>query len=1337
MSTIQNESNIKMKIKAFFTLFIFIMLLFGVQIAYCVTAPDEATFTTADHGAWLEISNPSRIISLMDHRINDGIAYCVNYGGDAFWNNPSGGAYGNQYGNGPYTVYKIGSLNKKATSVLVNGYPRKTPEELGVSAYGAWAARYVTQLALYEVNNQNLYSFSIDAVFGHSGYGITPPYAEDTVRAEVIKSAARNLASYARSHPVNSNNTGGNSGINITGIDGNANYQTLVDGGANVVLGPIKIGTWGCGNNPISANITNNVPAQFCNADGSGIRGTSTTYNNGDSAYIKISSSYVGQSSININFKTTGIGGFDAAIYKFRRVDNDMQDFVRLFDGTSYPEKSISIPLDNLPRRELYVRHINNKTQETIPCNNSEKELIYGSESNFKVQKNLGPRTLQYSSGGKNNPISYQEYYRYGSKNLMQVSRSLVYCQTINGKVYRYIYTGGAKAVGSTFQEAYTNFTRPTDDVWTSKSLTVNTGPLYRNAADVTVMEFYYNVYTDDGGDDDDGGNTPDPGIEVEPDPSSGSGSKDSSRTDDCSTTYTPSGKQIKPYLITSKYYARDIKYELQSDGKYHLTALNVNMLQSGEAINGPKQNEITGTIVGNDNTTLFSSGGNSVTLNISTNLANELQELKNRLSTVTAPLNDLKDVEANFGASDFISKAIRAKTIFYPNSNAPDQITHRNITDRIKVKAQGESQTGGYGEKVTKTADFNSWHLVPREKYNGLRMVNGNANYVTYNALNGQTGGLTKVATKNKKYVNVYTPVTVGEVHVKSDGIVDQTVGNKGSDTIQRNAPFTLTIGRSPNSTLYGKPTREYLSHYYVIFGMDVVYKGNKVNKGTPIRIDGASIKNDGSVEITDFKATDADTTGTGTEFIQSISNKISVVGVAYNAPDRVNTPDTLEAEVLAQEGRYMTIEGTYKYIGKPGTGGNWPTEFGGIQDVCAVDFSKANNRKQSHNTFGGNSSRYGGAFKTMIYDAYYFARNQTYTSNIGRLYDFQITDCSDVNFKNVFRKGSGTGVNDLTNIIYFSGTKELKIYGAGVNDIKPRTNINIPGTSSQTVFPLGPYKHTQANYLQAPKMGYRISFNVKTTGYYTPSNNANDPKRRVIIKPTYYYLSKDGSKMTDNITLYYKDSNGKYKKFVNSNYKITFKPNDGYRNLYNSPRGANDVTQYLSTQLQELNLANSGTVYDGVGNSTGWFELNDNMVTLGHNNYIQAWYGEFKLPNSTIAVEQGKSVNNPLTNGYVGVRFEVRCVDTTTDTSKVGNTISYNQNDKNASGQNTTQWDYEGFMGFNTPGTELKTGNNNNLRLQVENGIWNIDTQAQYDIAKSTVVFFDLDNRAADDFQ
>ena len=1316
-------SSIKRSHKIILFTALLIILMAGLSTVFAGTAPNNATYNIEGGGAAMcyyddHSFDPTRQFAFWPYRIDGGVAYCVNYGNFAYWNGSGSGAN--------YGAHKISNLDAVGTSVLVHGYggPRNILPALGYGYLSPYEQEYATQVAVFLVSSQNAHEFNIGNLSLSYGAG----------NAQAVLDAGNALANHARNNPVNSNDASGNAWVNISGGGEDITSKTkIIDNGANVVIGPFTISTYNCGNNDIEASITNGVPASFCDANGNG-RGS--TYRNGESIYLKISTTYTGKASINVKVRTTAESGYNAAIYRLDRWDHEMQDFARLYDATSYPEKEISIPLDNLPRRELYIRHVNNKTQEQIPCNNSEKELINGDANNFVVRNNLGSRSPVYTSGGASHPINYQEYYRYGAKNLMQVSRSLVYCQTINGKVYRYIYTGGAKAVGSTFQEAYTNFTRPTDDVWTSKSLTVNTGPLYRNAADVTVMEFYYNVYTDDGGGDD-GGNTPDPGIEVEPDPGSGNGSKDSSTTDDCSTTYTPSGKQIKPYLITSKYYARDIKYELQADGKYHLTALNVNMLQSGEAVNGPKQNEITGTIIGNDYTTLFNGGGNAVTLNISTSLANELQELKNKLSTVTAPLNDLKDVEANFGASDFISKAIRAKTIFYPNSDAPDQITHRNITDRIKTKAQGESQTGGYGEKVTKTGDFNSWQLVPKEKYNGLRMVNGNANYVTYNALNGQTGGTTKVATKNKKYVNVYTPVTVGEVHVKSDGIVDQTVGNKGSDTIQRNAPFTLTIGRSPNSTLYGKPTREYLSHYYVIFGMDVIYKGGKVNKGTPIRIDGASIKADGSVEITDFKATDADTTGTGTEFIQSISNKISVVGVAYNAPDRVNTPDTLEAEVLAQEDRYMTIEGTYKYIGKPGTGGNWPTEFGGIQDVCAVDFSKANNRKQSHNTFGGNSSKYGGAFKTMIYDAYYFARNQTYTSNIGRLYDFQITDCSDVNFKNVFRKGTGTSVNDLTNIIYFSGTKELKIYGSGVNDIKPRTNINIPGTSSQTVFPLGPYKHTQANYLQAPKMGYRISFNVKTTGYYTPSNNANDPKRRVIIKPTYYYLSKDGSKMTDNITLYYKDSNGKYKKFANSNYKITFKPNDGYRNLYNSPRGANDVTDYLSTQLQELNLSNSTAIYDGTGNSSGWFELNDNMVTLGNNNYIQAWYGEFKLPNSTIAVEQGKSVNNPLTNGYVGVRFEVRCVDTTTDTSKVGNTISYNQNDKNASGQNTTQWDYEGFMGFNTPGTELKTSNNNNLRLQVENGIWNIDTQAQYDIAKSTVVFFDLDNRAADDFQ
>ena len=230
-------------------------------------------------------------------------------------------------------------------------------------------------------------------------------------------------------------------------------------------------------------------------------------------------------------------------------------------------------------------------------------------------------------------------------------------------------------------------------------------------------------------------------------------------------------------------------------------------------------------------------------------------------------------------------------------------------------------------------------------------------------------------------------------------------------------------------------------------------------------------------------------------------------------------------------------------------------------------------------------------------------------------------------------------------------------------------------------------------------------------------PSNSGVEA-RKIKIKPTYYYLSKDGSQVIKDITLYYKDETDKYKKFVGSGYNIYFTPDDGSR--YTNDLYASN-TSYLSKKLESLNI----------GNSSGEFYLKDNMMALDDTGYIQTWFGEFKLPNTTIAVKNGDSIQNALTDGYIGVKFEITCYD-----SKLNETISYNTLNKSASSAvNTTQWDYEGYLGFSNPGQEVNK--DSSLRIQLEKGIWIIDSQQLYDFVKGTVILYDIDARAADDIQ
>ena len=77
----------------------------------------------------------------------------------------------------------------------------------------------------------------------------------------------------------------------------------------------------------------------------------------------------------------------------------------------------------------------------------------------------------------------------------------------------------------------------------------------------------------------------------------------------------------------------------------------------------------------------------------------------------------------------------------------------------------------------------------------------------------------------------------------------------------------------------------------------------------------------------------------------------------------------------------------------------------------------------------------------------------------------------------------------------------------------------------------------------------------------------------------------------------------------------------------------------------------------------------------------------------------------------------------------------VSYNTPNKNASGTNTTQWDYEGYLGFKNAGKGV-TGNDG-LYLQFPKGKLLISSQSTYEQIRGTVVFFDLDNRASNDFE
>ena len=608
-------------------------------------------------------------------------------------------------------------------------------------------------------------------------------------------------------------------------------------------------------------------------------------------------------------------------------------------------------------------------------------------------------------------------------------------------------------------------------------------------------------------------------------------------------------------------------------------------------------------------------------------------------------------------------------------------------------------------GNATTNVSDFESNPIlrIPLTQVNGMRVLKARIYYDIDTVLNRSNGltseniGVDNNNTQMHEYkdsevnkVNVLTPL-----NISVDIATQQTVNHsdKNQVNLQKNATFTITprVSTSSVASYNNVDTNEFIKYYYIRCDFDitnVVIYGNKTESEgydtftqNEILRSGTWVKVPAGGYITGKATQYTETEG---ETVDIAQNTIEAVGITKNIP------------FLLEDYIYSTLDSNSRST----------TVFSNYVDNNQIWQYTANTLRQS--------TYY--TIRSIVADGFHMARATRATSNLGRIFDFKLTDCSDLNFKDVFRKSSGNNVNEPTGTVYFSGVKRLRIYDTS-SDVGYNETESVSNT--KTILPLGPYKNTNITQIDAPKLGYRIAFDLKTTG------NISDDKiragtRKIVIKPSYYYIGKDGTGYDENITLYYKNAEGKYIPFVNSAtpYKIYFKPNDGYRNLSNRSITPNNT--FLSDKLEELEIS-----------SPNGFVLNYKMLdTSGMgDNFIQSWYGEFKLPNSTIAVQNGGNINSPKTGGYIGVRFNIECVDTINGQTI---TLSYNKNDSSASpNTNTTQWDYDGYLGFVNPGSEAK-----DLKLRLGSTTMTLDNN-MYNKMKGTVILYDTDNRAAQDFE
>lgn len=768
--------------------------------------------------------------------------------------------------------------------------------------------------------------------------------------------------------------------------------------------------------------------------------------------------------------------------------------------------------------------------------------------------------------------------------------------------------------------------------------------------------------------------------VNSEPTPKGGVDTIDSEGiSDNCQMSYTPTNEKIKPYLVANKVKFLNLKYEYvieNNEIKYKSKIFNVEKLVSGNISDNDKYSNNVGKIFGKseDKETLLE-GKSPQTFTVSNNIDEDLDKLE---------------------------KVEGLPTVNYLNDIA---------------------------KKKTTKDDSSTYYKVPQNRYNGLRIPKLKANYQEYNVLNNNTGEIESTDVNNTIKVLVYNPIKVGSVSVTSEGVVDHsTTDKKNSAVIQKNANFDLNIGEVAGEPYIGHTYNEYLDKYYLIFDISIV-KTDKTEYAGLYRVVGENLEpmNVGVtgeiprgtiIELNKNQQTFSAKAGqtNSSDKISQNASQITLIGSSNNMPG-----DWLKSYVLRLEkNNLLNSEMVKNYISNE-TNSSYKlgTDINGSSTDVKLDYCEGGIDYTKYKVH--DSRAYDG--KDMFGDAYYFAKNTTSITNIGRIYDFKVTDCSDIDYKKVFRKTTGNNVNSLTGVEYFSGIKKFSIFSSDVNTLEDRENVKSVSSSLKTILPLGPYKNTDVSYVNAPKMGYRISFDLKTSGYYNyTESNAKNSKRVIKITPSYYYISKDGQTYNStNIDLYYKNSDGKYVKFVGSDYTIYFKPKDGYRTKTNSTTTPDN--EFMSEQLEPLKI----------GSSEG-FTLDYKMMNTSNDNFIQSWYGEFKLPNSTIVTENG-NVSKPLTDGYVGVKFNIECIDT--DSSSKEKTISYNTNNKNASpNTNTSQWDYEGYLGFSNPGSAA-----GDIALQLEKGTWtvndnNSEPKAKYTDIKGTVALFDLDNRAANDF-
>lgn len=262
----------------------------------------------------------------------------------------------------------------------------------------------------------------------------------------------------------------------------------------------------------------------------------------------------------------------------------------------------------------------------------------------------------------------------------------------------------------------------------------------------------------------------------------------------------------------------------------------------------------------------------------------------------------------------------------------------------------------------------------------------------------------------------------------------------------------------------------------------------------------------------------------------------------------------------------------------------------------------------------------------------------------------------------------------------------KDFEVFIAGsVYDLQIRDSDDIGwsgklsnalkiGNTSQTknlYLPIGQFNQNLITaYKYGLKLGYRFFFDLKTKGVAS---------EEVTIKPTFYYVSKDGGIATDDISIFYDTEKEKYIKLTENPIEVKMRMNNTRGTVNNSDfnfeliRGKilNPETSYTAikkigdlfvgllldktyNKLPRNNIKEASALYGYANNINKFIEEAKKSENVEDEDTIRNatghWYGEFYLP-STTKIAFGKETNSNdvvsnhellLKDGYIIVVFD-----------------------------------------------------------------------------------------------